>query len=292
MHVLIAGGSGFLGQKLTQSLVADQHHVSILSRSNRSSGNRLVHYLKWDGKAIPSDAGTFDVIVNLAGASIADKRWTEAYKQQVMDSRVDATRACVAFIRESSQAPKVLISASAVGFYGAERPEKVDETAAPGQDFVAEVCQRWEEEAHKSPCRTVTFRIGVVLGKEGGALPLMMTAYQFMLGGQLGTGKQGFPWVHVDDVVGAMRFAMAQPLEGTFNLAGPEQVSQKAFSDALAQAVKRPAFFVVPKFMLDLALGERGGLLTGGQWPLVDKLTSAGYTFQYPELKPALKSLV
>ncbi len=292
MNVLISGGSGFIGQKLTDLLSKDQHHVHILSRSQRKSKNPYVTYLKWNGKEMPLGIGLYDVVVNLAGVGIADQRWTEAYKFKIRESRIDPTRACVTYINTVQRPPKVFISASAVGYYGGENDQRTNESASAGDDFLAEISKEWESIALEANCRTVLARFGVVLGNEGGAFPLMETAYNFFLGGRLGSGEQGFSWVHIDDVVHAMRFAIDHAsIAGPINVTSPNIVSQKVFSRELGKALNRPDPFWVPKFVLDMMLGSRSILLLGGQWAVPEKLRKHGYSFKFPELGEALKDL-
>ena len=230
MKILITGGTGFLGRKLVKSLTDDEHQVTILSRSNRTSGNRFVDYRKWDGKKMPAAIGLYDVVVNLAGASIADGRWSPEYKEKIRDSRVWATQACVDYINASPNPPNVFISASAVGIYGGMREEETSESAEPGTDFMAKICEEWEDTALQATCRTVLPRIGLVLGNEGGALPVLTTIYGWCLGGRLASGKQGYSWIHVDDVIGIIRYAIEnENLEGPVNTVAPGIVNQKIF---------------------------------------------------------------
>ncbi|MEM6633015.1 MAG: TIGR01777 family oxidoreductase [Bacteroidota bacterium] len=293
MKVLITGGTGFIGQHLVQSLTQDEHTVTILSRSNRTSKNRYVSYRQWDGRSMPPAIGLYDVVVNLAGASIADDRWTEDRKRELVKSRIHPTQACVDFINNSPNPPKVFISSSAVGYYGGNREEVVSEDSAPGDDFMAEVCKKWEEVGSTANCRTVLLRTGVVLGNEGGAYPLMSTAYKMFLGGKFGSGKQGFPWIHIQDQIGAIRYCIEKEgIEGPVNLVAPEVVEQKEFSRALARSLGRPDPFIVPKFGLDLIFGERSILFWGGTKVLPAALKKGGYAFSYPALKEALESLV
>ena len=185
MQILITGGTGFIGTQLVRALVADGHTLTLLTRTNRhTAAGRNVSYLRWDGKEMPLGMGFFDGVINLAGAGIADAKWTEDYKELIRSSRVSATQACVKYINNSVRPPKVFISASAVGFYGGNREEIADETATAGADFLAEVCQQWEQLALQAKVRTVTPRIGVVLGRSGGAFPLMEAAYKLFLGGK------------------------------------------------------------------------------------------------------------
>ncbi|MEM6263603.1 MAG: TIGR01777 family oxidoreductase [Bacteroidota bacterium] len=293
MNVLITGGSGFIGSHLVESLTNDQHQVTILSRSERTSNNRYISYRKWDGTKMPVALGLFDVVVNFAGASIAGSRWTDSYKKLVRSSRVDATRACVEFINKSPRPPKLFISASAVGYYGASPAGRMTEDTPAGNDFLGEVSKEWEEVSHEARIRTVNPRIGVVLGKEGGALPKMVTPYKFFLGGTFGGGDQPFPWIHIEDIVGAMRFFMEkESVTGPVNLTSPEIVDQSTFSGKLAAVLGVMEFMKVPEFALKMLMGEQAVLLTGGQGAVPDKLLSWGYEFKHPNLKEALVDLL
>lgn len=293
MRILITGGTGFIGKKLVKALTDAQHEVAVLTRSERTSNNRYLNYLEWDGTKMPLGIGLYDAVINLAGASIADGKWTEEYKAEIMSSRIEATRACVEYINRSPNPPKVFLSGSAVGYYGIEHDEMVDESSRPGSDFAAQVCQHWEEEAKKAKCRTVRMRIGLFMGEGGGALAQMLPIYKMYLGGRFASGKQGFPWVHVDDIVGAMLFFLEnEATEGAYNLAGPEMLDQAAFSESLANALGTADPFFVPKFAIKLMFGEKAYLFYGGQQISVKKLETAGYAFEHPRLDAALKGLV
>ncbi|MCB0852970.1 MAG: TIGR01777 family oxidoreductase [Bacteroidetes bacterium] len=293
MNILITGGTGFIGSRLVKHLVKNEHQVTILTRSEKSSSNRYITYKKWDAQKMPIGMGLYDAVINLAGASIAANRWTDEYKKVILDSRMGPTQACVKFINSSPNPPKVFLSASAVGYYGVKKEGEIDEKADPGDDFAAEVCKKWEDEANKAQTRTVNMRIGVVLGKGGGALDEMGPIYKLGLGGRFASGKQGFPWVHLNDLIKAMdHFLHNEDTSGPFNLVGPELVNQATFSKQLASALHRPEIFVVPKFALDMMFGERSLLFWGGQFPLVDKLKTSGFEFQFPKLKEALEDVV
>ncbi len=292
MNVLITGGSGFIGTRLTASLTADGHQVSILSRKAQKSDNRLVNYLEWDGKRFPLATGIYDAVINLAGASLAKGRWTESYKKTILDSRLNATRACVEFINRTNRPPRVFISASAIGYYGGFPQEVKSEADGPGEDFLAEICKQWEAASQAANCRVVNPRIGVVLGKDGGAYPQMVTPYKFWLGGRFASGKQGFSWIHIDDIVKSIRFAIDnESVEGPINLVAPNWVDQATFSEKLAHSLGVMDLMVVPKFALKLIFGEKSVILWGGQKVLPAKLEEAGYVFAYPELEPALRML-
>jgi uncharacterized protein (TIGR01777 family) len=292
MNILITGGSGFIGTKLTESFTADGHQVSILSRKARQSDNRLVNYLQWDGKKFPLATGIFDVIINLAGASIAGSRWTESYKKTILQSRLDTTKACVDFINKSNRPPKVFVSASAIGYYGGMTESVKTEADGPGDDFLAEVCKQWEAASQTTKCRVVNPRIGVVLGVEDGAYPKMVTPYKFWLGGRFGSGKQGFSWIHIDDIVGSIRFAIDHDqVEGPVNLVDPDWVDQATFSEKLAHSLGVMDLMVVPEFALKMIFGEQAVLFWGGQKVLPKKLEEIGYNFKYSDLEGALAHL-
>ncbi len=293
MKVLITGGSGFIGTHLVKSLTADQHQVAVLTRSKKSTKNRYLSYLQWDGKQMPMGIGLYDVVINLAGASIAEGRWTDDRKKEILESRINATQACVEYINNSPNTPEVFISASAVGYYGIEHDHPVDESASPGRDFAAEVVTQWEIEAHKAKCRTVLPRIGLVLGEDGGMMDKMLPIYQLYLGGKFASGKQGFPWIHIQDVVKAIRFLIEEETaEGPYNLAAPEKVDQETFSHTLAKSLEVKDFWTIPKFALDLLFGEQSLLFWGGQFVIPKALEEAQFEFDFPKLRPALDDIV
>lgn len=290
MNILLTGGTGFIGGYLMDALTEKGHRLTILTRKKRESKHRLVSYREWDARSMPPALGLYDAIINLAGASIGEGPWTEKRKQEILDSRLHATQACVDFIAKSPNPPKVFVSASAIGYYGAFSSALKTEGDPPGNDFPAVVTRKWEEVALQADCRTVCPRIGVVLGEGGGVLEKVAPIYRWCLGGKFGSGKQGFPWVHIKDVVGAILFALEnESLSGPVNVVGPEIVDQATFSDTLGTVVARPDLFVVPKFVLQLILGEQSLLLWGGQKASPAKLQEAGYEFAYKELEAALR---
>lgn len=293
MNILITGGSGFVGQALTDFFTANQHTVTILSRRKRPTTNRYLSYLEWNGKEMPLGIGLYDVVINLAGANIAGKRWSTAYKQEILESRVNATKACVAYINNSNRPPEVFISMSAVGYYGQTGDRHVDESTGPGDDFMGQVGNSWEAAAQAAQCRTVITRLGVVMGK-GGALERMIPIYNMMLGGKFGAGKQGYPWIHIDDVVKAMLFVIDQSdISGPVNFVAPQQIDQATFSHALGKALNRPDPWIVPGFAIKLLFGnEMSDIFLGGQWVTPGVLLEAGYPFEYPEIEAALADAV
>lgn len=292
MQFLITGGTGFIGSHFVKSLTDKGHAVTILSRSEKK-GTRLVSYRKWDGKTMPPALGFYDVVINLAGASIAGSGWSESYKKAILDSRVNATKACVDYIQKSLKKPKLFISGSAIGYYGIDRREWADESTPPADDFLGEVCVKWEEAGKGAGVRTVFPRTGVVLGKDGGALPQMITPYKFWLGGKFGDGKQAFPWIHIDDMVKAFWFFIEHSeTEGPVNMVAPNAPTQAEFSEQLAHALGVMDLMWVPKFALKMVMGGRSALLWGGQRAKPAKLQEWGYEFAFGDLTKALANLI
>jgi uncharacterized protein (TIGR01777 family) len=274
-------------------LTQAQHEVTVLTRSRRSTNERYLTYKQWNGKEMPMGMGIYDAVINLAGASIGDNRWTEENKKLILDSRIDATRACVNFIERSPNPPSVFVSASAVGYYGVEFEGEIDENAPPGKDFAAQVCAQWEAEAKKADVRTVMPRIGLVLGKNGGLLDRLAPIYKMWLGGKMGSGEQGFPWVHRQDVIGTILFFLEnEQVEGPVNIVAPQVVNQARFSAALAQAVGTKDIFTIPRFALNLIFGEQALLFWGGQKAIPRRLQRGLYKFAFPELEKALGDIL
>lgn len=292
-NVLITGGTGFIGKHLLTRLSELGHTSTVLTRGNRKSEDRLITYLTWNGKEMPLGIGVYDAIINLAGAGIADEKWTDSRKKEILQSRLDATAACVSYINASPKKPKVFLSASAVGYYGIKYEEEIDEKKKPGDDFAAQVCVEWEEASKAATCRTVNPRIGVVLGKGGGAMKKLIPIYNMYLGGTLAGGKQGFPWIHIDDIVSAFLFCIEnEAIEGPVNLVSPQITDQKTFSNKLAYALNKIDPFPAPKFALELALGERSILLWGGQKAIPRVLQREKFVFKFSELSDALEDIV
>ncbi|HTS00055.1 MAG TPA: TIGR01777 family oxidoreductase [Bacteroidota bacterium] len=300
MKVVVAGGTGFIGTAVAGRLAGDGHDVVVLSRNpGRAPLLPGVRGVDWDGVtpgAWTSHVADAAAVVNLAGASIGEGRWTPQRKREILESRVQATRALIDAMARGGNAPRVFISASAVGYYGPVDSGDVTEDHPPGFGFLADVCVRWEQEALAAGelgARVVLLRTGVVLGRGGGALPRMMLPFRLFAGGPVGSGKQAFPWVHRDDVAGVVAFALSRAdVSGPINLAAPECVDMRAFCAALGRAISRPSWLPVPSFALRAALGEMAGMILTGQRVIPARLTALGYTFTYPTLFTALQSVV
>ena len=302
MKIVVAGGSGFLGSALVKRLSDDNHNVVLLTRrpetlTFQAGGSVVVQ--RWDGKAsgpwVQQLEGA-DGVVNLVGESIGAKRWTSARRALIVGSRVEATKAIVSAIGELKKRPSVLINASAVGYYGNVETGDVTESHPRGNDFLATLSEQWESEAQKAETfgvRVVRLRFGVVLEKDGGALEKMMVPFKLFVGGHLGSGRQWFPWVHRDDVIGAILFTVQNPtLSGPVNVVAPEPVTMKEFCKALGKAMGRPSWVPVPAFVLHTLLGEMSEMLLTGQKVVATKLEATGYRFHYARLDEALSAIL
>lgn len=302
MRVIVTGGTGFVGRALCQELRAAGHQPVVLTRNRARAQERLgsgVEIQDWDPSR-PSDLRDVlegaDAIVNLAGAPIDGQRWTAAYKAAIRESRVQATRALVEAMRQSAQRPRVLVNASATGYYGPRGDELVDEQTPPGADFLAQVCQAWEQEARAAEAlgvRVALVRTGVVLGRGGGALARMLLPYRLFVGGPIGSGRQGFPWVHLADVVGIYRWAVENDaVNGPLNATGPQPLTNREFSEALGRALGRPSWLPVPGLALKLLFGELAETaLLQGQKVVPVRTEQLGYQFRFRTVEAALRDL-
>lgn len=301
MKVLVAGATGFVGKALVKRLLDEEHEVFVLSRRSDAFKNLPSASLKvqtWDGQNVGHWSKLLedvDVVVNLAGEGIADQPWSTEQKRKIKASRLDATRTLVNATARSLSRPRVWVNASAVGYYGNVPEGDVTEDSPKGKGFLPDVCADWEEQALNAAdlgLRVVLLRFGIVLEKDGGALKKFILPFKWYAGGPLGSGKQWFPWVHRDDVVGAILFAIEhERLSGPVNVTAPEPLRMKEFCQELGRAMKRPSWAPVPGFVLKLVLGELSEMLLTGQRVIPQRLTQAGYSFKYPQASLALASL-
>jgi uncharacterized protein (TIGR01777 family) len=300
MRIVLAGGSGFLGRALAGSLSASSHAIVVLTRQPAAARPNGARHVQWtpDGSngAWSSAINGADVVVNLAGESIAGARWSPAQKQRIGTSRLNATRSLVAAIGSVAAPPPLFISGSAVGYYGPNGDEILTEESAPGSDFLAGVCVEWEREARKAASertRVACIRTGLVLSKGGGALPQMLLPFRLFAGGPVGSGRQYWPWIHVTDWVELVRWVIRQPgISGAVNATAPNPVPNAEFAHALGRAMHRPALLPAPAFALRLLLGEMAdGLLLSGQRALPTKAQRHGYTFRFERVDGALKDI-
>ena len=292
MHVVITGASGLIGSALIDQLRQRGVSVTAVSRNPRAhlalSG---VNWTGWEGlaDAVSGAAG----VIHLAGEGIVDQRWNNNRKAALRDSRLGTTRQVVQAIQAAGEKPGVLISASAIGYYGNIVERESTESAPAGSDFLAQLCADWEEEAKASGVRTVNARIGIVMSADGGALPRLLMPFKLGLGGPIGLGRAWWSWVHIDDVVGGMLFSLEENyVEGAINLTAPNPIRNSEFSSALGRALRRPALMPVPPLALKLMLGEGASVLLASQRILPTRTLELGYRFQFTEIDAALQDLV
>jgi uncharacterized protein len=297
MNYLVTGASGFIGQHLTQALLdrGDSVHYLARRKSNRIDQRAIFHAWQTESQPVLEEVPFFHAVIHLAGEPVS-QRWNTEVKRKIFDSRVDGTRHLVSALGKRSQPPAVLVSASAIGYYGNRGDEALTEDSAPGSDFLAEVCIAWEREAARARefgMRVVPIRISVVLGREGGALPKMLTPFRLGLGGRLGSGRQWMSWIHAGDLVRLILFAIEnETVIDVLNGSSPDPVTNLEFTHALAKAVHRPALFPVPPAALRLALGEMAGAVLGSQKVLPQAAQRYGFAFRFPVLADALQELL
>jgi uncharacterized protein (TIGR01777 family) len=300
MRVLITGGTGLIGTALINSLLEEGHQVWALTRNPQTDylfkGAAMIH---WDGKSTTGWGdlvSQMDTIVNLAGESIGAGPWTRERKARILASRVDAGNAIAEAIRQSNSRPRVLIQASAVGFYGMSEEKLVTEDSPAGSGFLTDICLAWEastRSVEEMGVRRAIIRTGVVLSPENGAMARMMLPFKLFAGGPLGNGKQGLPWIHLSDEVAAIRFLIEnENARGVFNLSAPGPISNAEFGKILAKAMKRPYWLPVPAFVLRLVLGEMSTLVLEGQYMLPERLLKMDFKFQFKDAVAALSDLV
>jgi uncharacterized protein (TIGR01777 family) len=294
MNVTVTGASGFLGTRLVQKLTAGGHKVHILGRKPVQG----LPFWHWDAAASepPEESLTSaDAIIHLAGEPVA-QRWTPEVKERIRSSRVDGTRNLVHALSTSSSRPSVLVSASAIGIYGSRGNEILTENSSLGDDFLARVSRHWEFESCLAEClgiRVAQIRIGVVLGRDGGALAKMLRPFRAGIGGPLGSGRQWMSWIHLEDVVDLLIFAMEnESARGPLNGTAPNPVPNAEFTKQLAAVLHRPALIPVPGFALKLLFGEMAAVMLGSELVLPEATESTGFRFQHPHLREALESLL
>ncbi len=295
MKILITGGSGFVGQLLCQRLIESGHQPLVVSRSPEKAAKVLPESTEVRASVRDFAADSPEAIVNLAGEPIAEGRWTEAKKKALVDSRVNITRELVEFCSSQDQPPAVMVSASAMGYYGDQGDRDVTEETEPHDEFAHQLCRRWEAEAQKAEefgVRVAILRIGLVLDAGGGMLAKTTTPFKLGLGGKLGDGRQYMPWIHREDMVGMILFLLQnEELSGPFNASAPNPVTNAEFTRELGRALKRPTVLPAPAPALKLVFGEMSRLLLTGAKMLPARMEEAGFKFRYRELDQALAAI-
>ena len=296
MRVLITGASGLIGQALQRSFQEKGYEMLLASRAEPKDENSI-YWDAVDGFAEPERLEGIDAVVHLAGESISGLRWTDEKKKAIRDSRVQGTRSVVGAISKLRERPRVLVSASAVGFYGERGDEELTESSAAGDEFLSHVAKEWESEARRAEdagIRTVLLRSGIVLSKDGGALGTMLIPFKLGVGGVVGSGKQWMSWISLEDEVRIINFAIEnENLRGAVNAVSPNPVTNHDFTKTLGDVLYRPTILPLPEFAVSMIFGEMGdALLLSSTKVLPKRLLDAGFEFKYPELKPAIEQAV
>lgn len=297
MNIALTGASGFLGSAVVRALLEDGHTLSALGRS-RGALPPAVAFHQWNAMSgVPAREARegAQAVIHLAGEPVA-QRWNAEVKRRIRDSRVTGTRNLVSGLLAVEKPPEVLVSASAVGIYGSRGDEALSEDSPPGAGFLAEVCQEWEAEAQRASqagIRVVALRIGIVLGRGGGALKAMLPPFRMGLGGPLGAGNQWMPWIHLEDITGLIRHAIeTRTLNGPLNATAPAPVTNREFTRTLGRVLRRPAFMPVPEFAIRLLYGEMASVVLASQRVLPQKALASGYRFRFENLEEALRDVL
>lgn len=297
MKIAITGASGLIGRALSASLIADGHDVVPVVRRPTSDGRETIEWNPASGTIEAAKFEGIDGVVHLAGAGIGDKRWTDAYKREILESRTKGTALLAETLAGLTKPPSVMVSGSAIGYYGDTGDTAVDETAAPGSDFLAKVCIDWEAAAApaiEAGIRVPFLRTGIVLSKSGGALAKMLPLFRFGLGGRMGSGHQWWSWISMADEIGAIRWLLDNDISGPVNATAPAPVTNREFTKALGEAMRRPTIAPVPSFGPKLLLGSElaDALLFTSTRVVPNVLSSSGYSFVNPSIESALHDLL
>jgi hypothetical protein len=302
MKIIIAGGTGLIGAYISDRLANDGNEIVILTRSGKNDvqkKNGSIKFQSWDGSTLSGWVDAIqgaEAVINLSGENISAKRWTSQRKKEIIDSRVNSGRALSAAIQKVEAKPGLFIQASAVGYYGIHQDEILDESSRPGEDFLSKVCVEWENSStavEKMGVRHVVIRLGVVLSRDGGALPKMVLPFNLFIGGAIGNGNQYISWIHPADVYHAIKFIMDHDdVSGAVNLTAPGAVTNREFSKIIASVLHRPSYLPVPAFAMKLLFGEMATVLLDGQRAYPKKLLDKGFKFQYADAQSALSDLL
>jgi uncharacterized protein len=287
MKVLLVGGTGFIGSKLTEHLIELGHSVTVVSRTAKPAKQfKVITYSE-----LSTAIGTADVVVNVAGANVSARRWTAKFRQELAESRILTTRRVVEAINASENKPR-LVSISGSGYYG-NTSVPCGEYSGHGSTFLAQLCVAWEAEAHKSHGPVTIARLGVVLDKDQGALPILASLTRWFLGAVLGSGNQYLPWIHVHDAVAALTYFVEHPeCSGAYNIASPEPLTHREFMKTLGKVLKRPILFKIPELFLRAVKGRMVDVVVHGQHIVPVRILGTGYKFTYPKLIDALRNIL
>jgi uncharacterized protein len=305
MKIAVTGATGFVGKRLVERLQAEGHQILVLTRRPAAARSlfaaasfpnvEIVAYAPLESGDWQQTISGCDGVVNLAGAPIAESRWTPERKQEILESRTIGTQKVVEAIAQAQSKPTVLVNSSAIGYYGTSETQTFEESSPPGNDFLAQVCQAWETEAtavKQSDVRLAILRTGIVLGL-GGALGKLLLPFRMFAGGPLGSGRQWFSWIHQDDLVNLILAALTQPeLEGVFNATAPHPVRMSELCQTLGQIMNRPSWLPVPDFALEMLLGDAAQVVLQGQQVLPKRTLASGFNYQYPAIEQALTEIL
>jgi uncharacterized protein (TIGR01777 family) len=302
LRVAITGASGLVGSALAGSLLARGDEVTALSRdpertrSRLPEGARSERMARGAPEALARVISGHDAVVNLAGEPVIGRRWNDAVRRELRDSRIEGTNTVVAAMAAAASPPRILVNASAVGYYGHREEPEITEEEGPGTDFLAELSVAWEAAARRAAeagARVVVLRIGIVLSAEGGALARLLPPFRFFVGGPIGNGRQGFPFIHIDDLVGLLLHALDhEEISGPMNATAPHPVSNAAFGQALGRVLGRPSWLPVPRLALRLVIGAAAAVLAAGQRAVPRRALDTGYEFRFPDVDSALHDLL
>ncbi|MBS4012481.1 MAG: TIGR01777 family oxidoreductase [Bacteroidetes bacterium] len=291
MKILISGGSGFIGRNLHNSLSKEGHYIKILTRDKDNKyldHNTLFSYDYFDNGNIEN----FDIVINLSGESIGKGRWTSKRKEKIFKSRIDTTSRIVKAINTKKITPILLINASAIGYYGNRGDEELNESSLSGNDFLSQVCVKWEEEAQKANTRVVNIRTGLVLG-DNDAFKKLILPFNLYLGGIIGSGNQWVSWIHIEDLVNAVSHIIQdETIEGPINITSPNALIMKEFQRVIGKALKKPFWLSIPEFALRLIMGEMAAIVLNSQKVFPKKLIASGFQFKYPEATDSISNLI
>lgn len=300
MKVIIAGGTGLIGSALAESLLSDGNEVGIISRNPARVGRNYLP-ISWDESSLLKELADADAVINLAGASLGGDnplkmRWTRKRKSAIINSRLAVGKKLTQAISKLDHPPETFVQASAIGYYGNQGFEPADEDSPPGGDYLADVCLDWEASTaalEEMGIRRLMIRIGLVLSHEGGLLPLLALPFRFFVGGRVGSGNQFLSWVHIQDIVGSIKFLISDSRhQGVYNLSAPNPATNQIFSQLLGKTLRRPAWLPIPALALKIALGEAATLALDGRPVYPARLLDAGYPFQYQDLEDCLQDLL